>query len=93
MYIYVFNKVYTFERDTSCNTIGILQASSELVVESDHPECHDLWETVVIVRDSALTENICVGVSDCERSESWPNIFIPGQEKKRKGRREEEKRD
>lgn len=47
-------------------------------VEPDHPERHDLWEPVVIARDSALAENICVGVSDCARPEIWPNIFICG---------------
>lgn len=61
-----------------CNVIGTLRACSEPAVEPDHPERHDLWQPIVIARDSALTENICVGVCDCARPEIWPNIFICG---------------
>lgn len=63
----------------------------EPAVEPDHPERHDLWEPVVIARDSALTENICVGLSDCVRARVWPNIFICGR-KGGKERKEEERK-
>jgi len=62
-------------------------------VQPDHPERHDLWGPIVIARDSALTENICVGVSDCARPEIWSNIFICGREEEKKRRKRKKGRD
>lgn len=84
----IFNKVHIFRKTRLGNAIAIHRASSEPAVQPDHPERHDLWGPIVIARDSALTENICVGVSDCARPEIWPNIFICGRERER----EEEER-
>lgn len=67
--------------------------SSEPAVQPDHPERHDLWEPIVIARDSALTENICVGVSDCARPEIWSNIFICGREEKKEKKEEGQTRE
>lgn len=66
----------------------------EPAVEPDHPERHDLWEPVVIARDSALTENICVGLSDCVRPETLAKHFHlwtkGGKERKEKERKVQE---
>ena len=75
--------------------IAIHRASSEPAMQPDHPERHDLWGPIVIARDSALTENICVGVSDCARLEIWPNIFIcerEEEERRDRGRRDATRR-
>jgi len=82
--LYVFNKINILKKDAFRNVIGTPRACLEPAVEPDHPERHDLWEPIVIARDSALTENICVGVCDCARPEIWPNIFICERKKEEK---------
>lgn len=57
-------------------------------MQPDHPERHDLWGPIVIARDSALTENICVGVSDCARPERSGRTFSFVDERKKKEEKE-----
>lgn len=84
--LYVFNRVNTLKsRVSQRDRVATARACLEPAVEPDHPERHDLWEPIVIARDSALTENICVGVCDCARPEIWPNIFICGRKKEERG--------
>lgn len=53
-------------------------------MEPDHPERHDLWARRNSARDSALAENICVGVSDCARARRSGQTFSFVNEKKKK---------